>query len=61
MAAVIREMSRMKLIDDEIADDVLYSCSSEGLLQSCAELLKVAPNPFTHPFMDILEVSLLYY
>lgn len=59
LAAVIRVMARMKLMDDELADDVMYECSSEGLLESCAELLRVAPNPRTHPIMEILEVILL--
>ena len=57
LAAVFREMARLKLVDDELADDLLYSCSSESLLQSCAELLRIAPNPHTHPFMEILEVK----
>ena len=49
-------MARTKIIDEELADNMMYSCSSAGLLQSCAELLRVAPNPRTHPFMEILEV-----
>ena len=49
-------MARMKIIDEELADNIMYSCSSAGLLYSCAELLRVAPNPRTHPFMEILEV-----
>ena len=50
-------MARLKVVDDELADELLYSCSSEKLLQSCAELLRIAPNPRTHPFMEILEVK----
>ena len=49
-------MARMKIIDEELADNIMYSCSSAGLLYSCAELLRVAPNPRTHPFMEIMEV-----
>ena len=57
LAAVFREMARLKLVDDDLADDFLFCCSSENLLQSCAELLRIAPNPHTHPFMEILEVK----
>ena len=56
LAAVAREMSRLNVIDEEQVEDVIYSCSSEGLLQSCAELLRIAPNPRSHPIMEILEV-----
>lgn len=56
LSAVLRVMAHVKLLDDETADDVIYACSSEGLLESCAELLRVAPNPRTHPIMEILEV-----
>jgi hypothetical protein len=54
LAAMVREMGRMKVIDEEVAEDIMYSCSSTGLLQSCAELLRVSPNPRTHPIMEIL-------
>ena len=57
LAAVVREMSRLNVIDEELVEDVMYSCSSEGLLQSCAELLRIAPNPRFHPIMEILEVQ----
>ena len=46
----------MKIIDEEQADNMMSTCSCAGLLYSCAELLRVAPNPHKHPFMEILEV-----
>lgn len=52
----MREIARMKVMDEELAEMIMYSCSSAGLLRSCSELLRVAPNPHTHPFMNILRV-----
>ena len=49
-------MANMKLLDGKLAEELIYVCSSEGLLESCAELLRVVPNPRLHPIIDILKV-----
>ena len=61
LAAVIRELAASQRLSDDLVDDVLLnSCSTKSLIQSCAELLRVVPNPRTHPFMEILQVITIY-
>ena len=61
LAAVIRELAASQRLSDDFVDDVLLNCCSiKSLIQSCAELLRVVPNPRTHPFMEILQVITIH-
>ena len=60
LAAIIRELDSMHLLSEDSADHLMYKCSSKSLITTCAELLKIVPNPRGHPFMDILEVIVIH-
>ena len=59
LAAIIRELAAKQHLQNELTIILLEDCSSHCLILSCVELMRVVPNPSTHPFMDILKVIIL--
>ena len=61
LAAIIREFAAMQRLDMHLFDVCsTRDESQECLILSCAELMKYFPNPWPHPFMQILKVSHLF-
>ena len=66
LVAIIKEFAAMQLLSEvhgwdlfEVFttwDTALYQ-DRECLILSCAELMKSFPNPWQHPFMEILKVG----
>ena len=57
LAALVKVMPRLNIIDEKQVERMIQGCASEGFLYSCVELLRIVPYPLIHPFITILEVS----
>ena len=66
LVAIIKEFAAMQLLSEVCGWDLfevfttsvtVFYQDRECLILSCAELMKSFPNPWQHPFMEILKVG----